>query len=538
MPGGNASRKRRKRRESAVERAGQLLKITKSGAAEMSVHDAMRFGGFNTVERSDRTYQRQVTRRRDKYLQRGESSTGRQLLPTFATVAAAPAATPAAEQPKRPVKLKVSSMRQSFKQAAEERRFNAVNKQKREVLFEKACVQWAEELQKKATAEEGGYKYKTISAETICAEINASKDAQSGGETLRIAPRSVRACVRDNRVKLKKRGVKGEISEVCYKALCAAVSSYMAISQASGTSNSVLRPRLVKLVNACVNKKEGLRSRNNRKLFERIEKEIANLNVGKPDRVEQRRNKWSTYDNLNLWFESFKGWLIDMGFATDVPPEDVDQKGELVWATEDQGCRIANMDETGLVLDTTDAGKGGRPAAAYYDPRLGVAPTMGAHKSSYHATMVSGSFASGEKFPEHFQLPTDAKELENEGFQIEFVEDMLSTHAVYLNKRGSYRTFSATYGVNEKGGMNHDDFAEYILRNFVPLVADDVADKPGKRVVLLVDGGPGRTNRELLMQLKMIGVYLFPCGPPNTTHILQVSRTVVCSELYLIIAGS
>jgi hypothetical protein len=83
--------------------------------------------------------------------------------------------------------------------------------------------------------------------------------------------------------------------------------------------------------------------------------------------------------------------------------------------------------------------------------------------------MVGGTFASGEKFPEHFQLPSDAKERKKEGFDIRFIDDMLETHAQYLFDEP--KNFSPTYGVNSKGGMNKDDFGEYIFRNFVPLLA-------------------------------------------------------------------
>ena len=209
-----------------------------------------------------------------------------------------------------------------------------------------------------------------------------------------------------------------------------------------------------------------------------------------------------------------------MGFATANESCTPPGESELIWATADQGKRIANLDETKITLDNTSPGQGGRPAMGLFNDRLAKAPTKGSHKSSYTATMVGGTFASGEKFPEHFQLPTDAKSKDNEGIYLEFLEDMLSTRAMYLGKE--HKLWSATHNVNEKGGMNKDDFAAYIMRNFVPLVADDAADIPGKRVVLLVDGGPGRTNKQLLMDLKSRGIYLYPCGPPNTTHILQV----------------
>lgn len=50
----------------------------------------------------------------------------------------------------------------------------------------------------------------------------------------------------------------------------------------------------------------------------------------------------------------------------------------------------------------------------------------------------------------------------------------------------------------KKGGMNKEEFGMWMKQNFVPLVAGDVSDRPGKRVVLLVDGGLGRTNKQML----------------------------------------
>ena len=398
-----------------------------------------------------------------------------------------------------------------------QRKAKADKKKRRNDLFKQACKEWQGEITKKQEAKSEDFEYKTKSPETICAEINRSEEAIAFG--IIINSRSVRAYVKAGKggQDLQRQGPKGKIDEKHYNALCAAVKSYCVLTQQAGTTAAVLRPKLVKKVNACVNKKEGFRERKTRQLYSRIERDIADeLQVGKPNRVEQRRNKWSTYANINLWFSSFKCWLIEMGFALDKP----DGNSEITWVSPDQGRRICNIDETKITLDSTDPGVGGRPAAGLFHGRVANAPTQGAHKSSYAATMIGGAFASGEKFPEHFQLPSDAKELDREGFGIEFIEDMLLTKARYLGD--NVRVFSATHGVNEKGGMNQHDFGKYIFKNFVPLVRDDVADIPGKRVVLLVDGGPGRVNVEMLTRLKLMGIYLYPCGPPNTTHILQV----------------
>ena len=73
--------------------------------------------------------------------------------------------------------------------------------------------------------------------------------------------------------------------------------------------------------------------------------------------------------------------------------------------------------------------------------------------------------------------------------------------------------------MNEKGGMDDDQFAKYLL-NLISAIFLDCADKHGRRVIIKIDSGPRRTNVELLARLQMMGVYLYP-GVPNTTSVSQ-----------------
>ena len=68
-----------------------------------------------------------------------------------------------------------------------------------------------------------------------------------------------------------------------------------------------------------------------------------------------------------------------------------------------------------------------------------------------------------------------------------------------------------SFRMNEKGGMDDDEF--------VPLYPN-AKNKPGQRVIIKVDSGPGRTNLKLLAKLRMLGFILYPCVP-NTTHVTQ-----------------
>jgi hypothetical protein len=66
-----------------------------------------------------------------------------------------------------------------------------------------------------------------------------------------------------------------------------------------------------------------------------------------------------------------------------------------------------------------------------------------------------------------------------------------------------------TFGQNEKGGMDDEEFKKYLMNLVVPLYPN-TKDRPGKHVILKVDSGPGRTNLSLLTKLKLLGFVLYP----------------------------
>jgi hypothetical protein len=73
--------------------------------------------------------------------------------------------------------------------------------------------------------------------------------------------------------------------------------------------------------------------------------------------------------------------------------------------------------------------------------------------------------------------------------------------------------------MNEKAGMNSIELQKYIDNAILPLYPD-MANTPGKRVLLKVDSGPGRNNIEMLADLRLQGCYLV-AGVPNTTAVTQ-----------------
>ena len=74
--------------------------------------------------------------------------------------------------------------------------------------------------------------------------------------------------------------------------------------------------------------------------------------------------------------------------------------------------------------------------------------------------------------------------------------------------------------MNERGGMNKEEFEEYVKNSLVTLYDPDAADVPGKRVLLKADSGPVRKNIDLMAYLRARGFYFLP-GLANSMHITQ-----------------
>ena len=124
--------------------------------------------------------------------------------------------------------------------------------------------------------------------------------------------------------------------------------------------------------------------------------------AGKVKHAEERRVKWTTHYNLELWFEGWEKVLNELGFF-----EENSTSSDRV-IPEHQLRNILNFDETCLSLDGSTISRGGRPPAVSHDPRL---PQVGnaTGKTSQTTTMITGSNAWGEALPPHFQFMTTAQ---------------------------------------------------------------------------------------------------------------------------------
>ena len=265
-------------------------------------------------------------------------------------------------------------------------------------------------------------------------------------------------------------------------------------------------------------------------ILNRVIRDTAtDINAEKMNCAEDRRIHWTTFQNLDLWF----GWemfVVEYGFVT------INSDGSLYFPDK-MKARIINMDETCLSLDGSNSNRGGRPTVTYYNvrfPQLGKATS----KSALSTTMISGSSAAGEAIPPHFQFQTSATSAEGEAIRIEMIRYLLNVKGIFGWE--TEQEFPISIGLNSKGGMDDDNFFEYIKKSIMKLFPDAAPIK-GRWVIIKCDSGPGRLNPTLLAYLRFHGFILYP-GVPNTTAVTQETdksygpfQTAVRTNLQLII---
>jgi hypothetical protein len=311
-----------------------------------------------------------------------------------------------------------------------------------------------------------------------------------------------------------KRGPSGEFPDRIYAALKHAFVTYLKLEQAHGKKQSTMR-QLSLLVNACVNKAGCEKTRDD--LTRKLKRDTADqFDVGKANVVEARRINWTTSYNLDVWFDTWKRQLVDLGFGRyTVPGRDIGIEGEVLFY-EGQTDRIGNIDETDGSLDDTTGQRGGRPSMTFFAHDVAGGGTA-VNKSSYSATVICGSTAAGDPFPAHFQLMTKAQTVGGQRISLDWFANTKDVVGKFGYRQR--RAFPVTFGMNEKAGMDAVELNKYMKKAILPLYPD-IADVEGKRVIIKVDSGPGRLNVEMLAELRLLGLYLIP-GVPNTTHKTQ-----------------
>ncbi len=155
---------------------------------------------------------------------------------------------------------------------------------------------------------------------------------------------------------------------------------------------------------------------------------------------------------------------------------------------------ILNFNETCLSVDGTQERRGGQPEITLHDPRL---PFNGkrANKDSLTVMLVCGSTATSEALPPDFQFQTKATTEERERLRNDVFKYCPQVYGQFGTE--SETLWDCLFGLNTKGVMDDCEFEQYIPNSILPLYPN-MCNRPGKRLLLKCESGPGRLQIELL----------------------------------------
>jgi hypothetical protein len=303
-----------------------------------------------------------------------------------------------------------------------------------------------------------------------------------------LCPRTIQKKVKsgDIGVSLLRRGTKGMIDKIHFKNLCIAAESYIIINQNSGNLCECTYRKLC----ACIEKVVcGINVDSNPRLAQHLLQCVLkhssnNLSVLKSKQVEDRRICWTNYKNISMWFDNWERDLVQLRTAL------LDPLTNKPYISKEQLSNNCNFDETCLSLDGSNSNHGGQPEMMLYDPRF---PLVGkaTSKSALTATMITGRATAREALPPHLQFQTKAKTKDTMRLQYDVAEHMPSIWGKF--GKDKVCLWPVTFGQNEMGSMDDEEFEKYLMNSIVPLYPN-AKDGPGKHVILKVDSDPGRAN--------------------------------------------
>ncbi|KAI2513446.1 hypothetical protein MHU86_920 [Fragilaria crotonensis] len=148
-------------------------------------------------------------------------------------------------------------------------------------------------------------------------------------------------------------------------------------------------------------------------VWRRVRKDFPeSLQAANKISVDDARAQWTTFDNLNQWFDDVKRDLLTTGLVVD--EEVFNNEGGLVSEVrfkKDTERRIINMDETHHDLSVT-GDKGGSRAVSYHNPAFQRGANRGV-KSARHVTGAYATNSAGEALPPMYIFDSSAKSDEN-----------------------------------------------------------------------------------------------------------------------------
>ena len=118
--------------------------------------------------------------------------------------------------------------------------------------------------------------------------------------------------------------------------------------------------------------------------------------------MEERRSRWTTYSNINMWFNQWETNLLELGFAYR-------QNGSIVIPPR-QLKHIINIDKTALSLDGANGHCGGRPRVEFYHSSLPAS-----HRRTQNPAQQSNSLQDLQQLVRPLLLISISQQKQNQG---------------------------------------------------------------------------------------------------------------------------
>jgi hypothetical protein len=219
---------------------------------------------------------------------------------------------------------------------------------------------------------------------------------------------------------------------------------------------------------------------------------------------------WTTYANINEWFDAWELFLASHGFVD----KNADRE---VTFTKKQKRHIINVEETisvwmALMVAVVDA-----LLANMITIKNTSRPGTGQNKSGVSSMLTLGSNAARESMPIHIMFASKAAEECNYAVNPEWILGFPSVIGQFGHTEE--KSFTASTTVNTKGGTDAHVLEQYLM-HVLNKVYPNAPVTPGNRVIFKIDGGPGCLDIKSLAELCIKRCYLFP-GVQNTMHITQ-----------------
>lgn len=195
--------------------------------------------------------------------------------------------------------------------------------------------------------------------------------------------------------------------------------------------------------------------------------------------LENCRVVYTTYNNINVWFDTLKEFLTTNGFARNKQED-----GDREWVFfRGQLNRILNLDESGLMLDSNQSKSGGKSSTHFSCSNPSIPQGMDqTNKSSTRIAFIGGSTAADHLLPPHFQLKLVATD-ENKRIQTKFLDGLQFVYGVYGMTK--LIKFGPNVSCNASAGMDATESRKIILDAIVPLYPN-AAEMDTKHVLLIL----------------------------------------------------